>query len=29
VAHLGTSGSNGVRSAGMPLIDSAPNVVPW
>ncbi len=25
----GTSGSKGIRMAGMPLIDSAPNVVPW
>ena len=25
----GTSGSNGARSAGMPLIESAPIVVPW
>jgi hypothetical protein len=25
----GTSGSNGSRSAGMPLIESAPMVVPW
>ena len=25
----GTSGSNGVRSAATPLIDSAPMVVPW
>ena len=24
-----TSGSNGARSAGMPLMDSAPIVVPW
>ncbi len=25
----GTSGSNGARNAGMPLIESAPIVVPW
>ncbi len=25
----GTSGSNGARSAGIPLIESAPIVVPW
>ena len=32
VAHVptsGTSGSNGVRSASTPLMESAPNVVPW
>ena len=25
----GTSGSNGVRSGVMPVIESAPKVVPW
>ena len=25
----GTSGSNGARTSGMPVIDSAPIVVPW
>jgi hypothetical protein len=25
----GSSGSKGARSAGMPLIESAPMVVPW
>ena len=25
----GTSGSNGVRSSGMPVMDSAPMDVPW
>ena len=29
VAHLRISGSNGARIAGMPLIESAPIVVPW